>query len=80
MRLLDMHMPELDGLGVLKHLNQRRPDLPVIFLTACSSDYSRNEANTAQVVAFFLKPLHDDLAIFMKTLRAVLGLNDEPGV
>jgi two-component system response regulator AtoC len=31
--LLDMHMPEMDGLETLRHLTARAPGLPVIMVT-----------------------------------------------
>jgi DNA-binding response OmpR family regulator len=31
--LLDMHMPEMDGVEALKQLSARSPDLPVIMVT-----------------------------------------------
>ena len=34
MALVDLRMPDLDGLGVLKRLAASQPDLPVVILTA----------------------------------------------
>ena len=35
--LLDLRLPDTDGLSVLKGIQNRQPDLPVIILTAYSS-------------------------------------------
>ena len=77
--ILDMHMPVVTGIDVLEHLTDTRPALPVVFLTACSGVYLRQEANTPAVVAFFRKPLYEDLAVFMNTLRGILRLDDPAG-
>ena len=78
--VIDIQMPGRDGLALLRHLTETRPHLPVIVLTACSGEDVRNKASALDVVGFFLKPLHEDLAEFVDTLRAVLGLDDEAAV
>ena len=36
--LLDMRMPEMDGISVLKKLKEAHPDLPVAMLTTSSDE------------------------------------------
>jgi DNA-binding NarL/FixJ family response regulator len=51
--LLDLRMPELDGLGVLRHLP---PDgVPVVVLTTFDTDANVQEALIAGAVGFLLK-------------------------
>ena len=60
--LLDLQMPEMDGMETLKHLRKHRPDLPVLILTATddtgiavnaikqgASDFIVKPANPAQL-------------------------------
>src|SRR5258708_32298537 len=41
--ILDLNLPGLDGLGVLKSLRQRKPRLPVMILTAPSRFEDRGQ-------------------------------------
>ncbi len=52
--LTDFAMPELDGLGLLAHLHQLRPELPVVLLTARGSE--RLAARSIQQGAFDYLP------------------------
>ncbi len=36
--LLDLFLPDLDGIGVLQRLREQRPDLPVVLLTSAPDD------------------------------------------
>jgi len=49
--LLDLGLPDRDGLEVLTHMLQRDPGLPVIILTAYSP-FERYTAKTEQSLAF----------------------------
>ena len=67
--ILDVHMPGLDGLQVQEHLVCKRPDIPIIFVTAKQEDRIREQALASGAAAFFEKPLNGDLLI--KTLQSV---------
>jgi DNA-binding NtrC family response regulator len=56
--LLDLQMPELDGLGVLRRLREAGHDLPVIFLTAHGSIETAIEAVRLGAFDFIEKPPH----------------------
>src|SRR5712692_2669929 len=58
--LLDLHMPAVDGLEVLRRLSSARESLgflPVIVLTADSSRVARNSALLLGANDFLIKPL-----------------------
>jgi CheY-like chemotaxis protein len=42
--LSDINMPGMDGLELLGEINQRRPDLPVMMVTAYGDDERRRRA------------------------------------
>jgi FixJ family two-component response regulator len=72
--ILDMHMPGLDGFQVQMRLACIRPHVPVIFLTSAHDPRLYKQALALGAVAFFQKPLHDDLDELIKTLYAVLKM------
>ena len=76
--ILDLHMPGQDGLQVQEHLICNRPDIPVIFVTANSESRLREHALASGALAFFDKPVNDDLLI--NALQSVLktGTAREP--
>ncbi len=55
--LLDLKMPEVNGIEVLKRVNNEYPKLPVIIITAYTE--LRRDSNILQgnVFAFFSKPV-----------------------
>jgi putative two-component system response regulator len=58
--VLDLHMPELDGFGVLKQLRELVPAeefLPVLMLTGDNANETRNRALQAGVNDFLSKPI-----------------------
>ena len=56
MALVDLRMPDLDGLGVLKRLATLQPDLPVVILTAFATIETAIEAVTAGASDYLSKP------------------------
>jgi len=68
--ILDVQMPDLNGLIVQKLLASRRPGTPVIFITAEENPHQIAQALVAGAEAVFPKPFDGDLVI--STLREVL--------
>ena len=54
--ILDMNLPDLNGLAVLKILAERRPNLPVIMHTGEVSQELKKECLDAGAYAFLTKP------------------------
>jgi FixJ family two-component response regulator len=57
--LLDLHMPGLTGLDVLKELQERRIRLPAIVITAHDDPAARAQCLAWGARAYLLKPLDD---------------------
>ena len=58
--LSDINMPGLDGLELLGEIKQRRPDLPVMMVTAYGDEERRRHANELGASEFITKPLDFD--------------------
>jgi two-component system response regulator AtoC len=65
--LLDLMMPEVDGIAVLKELKRRRPDLPVVILTAVNDVSRAVEVTKLGAFDYLVKPIDQD------HLKATLG-------
>lgn len=72
--LLDMMLPDLDGIELLRRLRGEWPGLPVVFLTARDSPEDREAGLEAGANAYLTKPFSLDDVV--ARLRALLG---EPG-
>ena len=57
----DINMPGMDGLGLLRHVKERRADLPVIMVTAYGDDERRRKAAEFGASEFVTKPVDFDL-------------------
>lgn len=55
--VLDLKMPGIDGLEVLKRVKQSYPNLPVIMLTGHGSDRDEEEARRLGVFEYLQKPV-----------------------
>ena len=58
--LSDINMPGMDGLTLLREIKQRRPDLPVMMVTAYGDDERRRHAAEAGAFQFLTKPVDFD--------------------
>jgi DNA-binding NtrC family response regulator len=56
--IVDMRMPEMNGLELLRRLRQQRPDFPVIVMTAFGSVDTAVEAIAAGAVDYVSKPMN----------------------
>lgn len=55
--LLDVRMPGMDGLALQRRLADRKPPIPIVFLTARASDEEERRALRAGAVDFLRKPV-----------------------
>ena len=58
--LSDVNMPGMDGLELLGEIKQRRPDLPVMMVTAYGDDDRRRRARELGAIEFITKPVDFD--------------------
>jgi FixJ family two-component response regulator len=68
--VLDVQMPEMNGLEVQRRLKTREHPIPIIFITAHDDTDVRDRALAAGAVAFLRKPFNDDL--FIRTVQEAL--------
>jgi CheY-like chemotaxis protein len=59
--LSDINMPGMDGLALLREIKQRRPELPVMMITAYGDDERRRRADEYGAAEFLTKPVDFDL-------------------
>jgi CheY-like chemotaxis protein len=55
--LSDINMPGMDGLELLQQVKQRRPELPVMMVTAYGDDERRRRAAELGAIEFVTKPV-----------------------
>lgn len=53
--LMDLSMPDLDGIAAMRQIHARRPDLPVVILTAHADPGVEREALEAGASGFLAK-------------------------
>ena len=69
--IADVHMPEMTGLDLVRHLTQVGHPIPTILVTAYPADADRARALSDGVVCYLRKPVHEkELA---PCLRTALG-------
>jgi CheY-like chemotaxis protein len=65
--LSEINMPAMDGLELLREIKTRRPDLPVMMVTAYGDDERRRLAGECGAAEFITKPVD------FERLKAQLG-------
>ena len=80
--LSDVKMPDMDGVELHRALKARRPDLPVVLMTAYSSDSLVNQGLEQGVIAALTKPLDIGLLLaffsFLRQERSIAIVDDDP--
>ena len=56
--LSDLHMPELDGLGLLREVRERQPDAAVIMISAVADVATAVSALSVGAMDYLTKPFH----------------------
>jgi CheY-like chemotaxis protein len=70
----DINMLGMDGLRLLSEIKRRRPDLPVMMVTAYGDDERRLQAAEYGAAEFLAKPL--DFEHLKAQLRQLPGVSD----
>jgi CheY-like chemotaxis protein len=69
--LSDINMPGMDGLALLREIKKRRPELPVMMLTAYDDAERRRRAADSGAADFVTKPV--DFDVLKTRLRELHG-------
>ena len=70
--VLDLRMPGMGGLGLLRHLAASSSHIPVIILTAHGDDDTRQRSLQAGAIAFLKKPVRG--AALLDAVRSALAM------
>ncbi len=80
--LSDVKMPGMDGVELHRALKARQPDLPVVLMTAYSSDSLVNQGLEQGAIAALTKPLDLGLLLaffsFLRQERSIAIVDDDP--
>ncbi len=73
--LLDMKMPMMSGIDVLKHIRERGDRVKVVMVSAVRDDVMVNEARRLGAVDYVTKPFHLDYLeqVVLKKLAALVS-------
>jgi len=74
--LLDVRLPSLEGLEVLRAIRETKPQLPVIMMTAYESVQTRTRAEELGAQAYLVKPFETDA--LLASVQSVLGAGPPP--
>jgi two-component system response regulator FixJ len=69
--ILDLAMPEMDGLEVQRQLAARGLQIPIVFVTAHRDDFLGRRASATRALAVLRKPVDDEKLV--RLVREALG-------
>jgi CheY-like chemotaxis protein len=75
--ILDLKMPEIDGMEVLRRVRKRYPNIQTIVLSGYGTDSARKEAARLGAVDFLDKPA--DIYILAEKIRAAFAAKNSQG-
>jgi FixJ family two-component response regulator len=61
--IADIHMPGMSGIDLQRELTDRRPELPIIFITAFPEERVRDQLMAAGAIGMLSKPYDGDTLI-----------------
>ena len=61
--IADIHMPGMSGIDLQRELTDRRPELPIIFITAFPEERVREQLMAAGAIGMLSKPYDGDTLI-----------------
>jgi two-component system response regulator FixJ len=80
--VLDVRMPDMDGLDVQQRLAESGPRVPIVFITGRASELEEQRARDAGAVAFLRKPvgqasLHQAIEKALRASARIQGDRDD---
>jgi two-component system, OmpR family, response regulator CpxR len=72
--VLDLKMPGMDGMDVLRHVKRTRPEIQVIMLTGHGSEKDAETAWTLGVFDYLQKPV--EIGVLISALKRAAALKD----
>jgi FixJ family two-component response regulator len=76
--ILDLHMPDMNGLELVKHLKRNGVRIPTIIITAHDNAGVRGRCETAGAVAYFAKPFKNS-SLLSAVEEAIGGVRNGRG-
>jgi FixJ family two-component response regulator len=73
--VLDVRMPDMDGLEVQRQVAARQLQIPVVFISGRASDEEERRARSAGAIDFLRKPIAT--ATLLQVLRKVIAIGDD---
>jgi FixJ family two-component response regulator len=71
--VLDIHLPEMSGFELQKHLAVAGTPIPIVFITAHDDATTRERASRAGAVGYLRKPFDQNMLI--EAIRRAIGQN-----
>lgn len=81
--IMDLFLPDQDGMTLVKQIRERRPTCPVVLLTDAGHDDSTMEGLRAGALDYVQQPIHEE--VFAQVLQRAIhslpaSVDDAPGV